>query len=87
MIPTFIVSFFGMNVPLPFENNGWIGVIFVIFLCGIATFIAARLLLKENATEPKNRPRAILREERKKARLEKAEKKRMLKIERVAMKD
>lgn len=87
MIPTFIVSFFGMNVPLPFENNGWIGVIFVIFLCGIATFIAARLLLKENATEPKNRPGAILREERKKARLEKAEKKRMLKIERVAMKD
>ena len=87
MIPTFIVSFFGMNVPLPFENNGWIGVIFVIFLCGIATFIAARLLLKENAIEPKNRPGAILREERKKARLEKAEKKKLLKIERIAMKN
>ncbi len=87
MVPTFIVSFFGMNVPLPFENAGWLGVIFTTFLCGIATFIAAKLLLKENATEPKNRPWVILREERKKTRLEKAEKKRLLKIEKKAMKN
>ena len=70
-----------MNVPLPFENNGWWGIIFTTFLCGLATFIAAKLLFKENATEQKNRPWFILREERKKARLEKAEKRRLLKLE------
>ena len=87
MVPTFIVSFFGMNVPLPFENNGWWGIIFTTFLCGLATFIAAKLLLKENATEQKNRPWFILREERKKVRLERAEKRRLLKLEKKAMKN
>ena len=86
MVPTFIVSFFGMNVPLPFENSGWLGVIFTTFLCGLATFIAARLLLKEKSTEPKNKPWVLLREERKKAKLERAEKKKLLKIEKQAMK-
>ena len=87
MVPTFIVSFFGMNVPLPFENNGWWGIIFTTFLCGLASFIAAKLLFKENVSEQKNRLWFILREERKKARLEKAEKRRLLKLEKKAMKN
>ncbi|OJF76752.1 MAG: magnesium transporter CorA [Treponema sp. CETP13] len=33
MVPTFIASFFGMNVPLPFENDGWMGVIIIGIIC------------------------------------------------------
>lgn len=40
MIPTFIVSFFGMNVPLPFQQSGKKGLFFVILSCIIATIIA-----------------------------------------------
>ncbi len=43
MVPTFIVSFFGMNVPLPFANKGWAGVIAISIGClittGITTFV------------------------------------------------
>ena len=37
MVPTFIVSFFGMNVPLPFAHTGWAGVIVISFVCLITT--------------------------------------------------
>lgn len=40
MVPTFIVSFFGMNVPLPFKNSGWLGVIIISIICLLAGFIA-----------------------------------------------
>lgn len=40
MIPTFIVSFFGMNVPLPFMKSGWLGVIVISILCVVTGFIA-----------------------------------------------
>lgn len=43
MVPTFIVSFFGMNIPLPFANNGWSGIITISMVCllttGITTFV------------------------------------------------
>ncbi len=45
-IPTFITSFFGMNVPLPWMNAGWIGVIAITLLClmtsGVAWYIFVR---------------------------------------------
>ncbi|WP_428769003.1 magnesium transporter CorA family protein [Treponema sp. HNW] len=40
MIPTFIVSFFGMNVPLPFMKSGWLGVTVISILCIVTGFIA-----------------------------------------------
>lgn len=40
MIPTFIVSFFGMNVPLPFQNAGMMGMVLVILICIVSTMIA-----------------------------------------------
>ena len=40
MIPTFIVSFFGMNVPLPFMKSGWLGVSVISTLCVITGFLA-----------------------------------------------
>ncbi len=44
MIPTLIVSFFGMNIPLPFENSGWLGITVVIAACVISSFFARIML-------------------------------------------
>jgi len=44
MIPTFIVSFFGMNVPLPFMHSGWAGVIIVSSICLLTGFSAMIIL-------------------------------------------
>ena len=40
-VPTLIVSFFGMNIQLPFANSGWIGTICVSSICLVATFLAS----------------------------------------------
>ncbi len=44
MVPTFIVSFFGMNVPLPFSNTGWSGVITISLICLFAGLLALAFL-------------------------------------------
>lgn len=46
MVPTFIASFFGMNVPLPFSNNGWIGVVAIGVLC-LVTAIVTNFFLSD----------------------------------------
>lgn len=48
MVPTFIVSFFGMNVPLPFAHAGWLGVIIVSGLCLLTGFIVKLALSDRN---------------------------------------
>lgn len=47
MVPTLITSFFGMNVPLPFAHQKWIGMIAIIILC-VLTTIGTALLLRGN---------------------------------------
>lgn len=49
-VPTLIVSFFGMNVPLPFMHNGWIGVIVISAFCLLATGGAWLLLSDKQQT-------------------------------------
>ena len=49
MVPTFIVSFFGMNVPLPLTESGWIGVSVISFAC-ILSAVCAGFLLKERSS-------------------------------------
>lgn len=44
MIPTFIVSFFGMNVPLPFATSGWTGIIVISLICFFAAVFALIIL-------------------------------------------
>ncbi len=44
MVPTFIVSFFGMNVPLPFTHSGWFGVIIISIICLCAGLLALAIL-------------------------------------------
>ncbi len=44
MVPTFIVSFFGMNVPLPFTHSGWFGVIIISAICILAGLLALAIL-------------------------------------------
>ena len=57
MVPTFIVSFFGMNVPLPFSKSGWLGTAIISALCLLTGFIAQRLLTDspDPPHHPKNR--------------------------------
>ena len=44
MVPTFITSFFGMNVPLPFSSNGWIGMFVISGGCILTTILTALML-------------------------------------------
>ena len=44
MVPTFITSFFGMNVPLPFSSNGWVGIFVISGGCILTTIITALML-------------------------------------------
>jgi len=44
MVPTFIASFFGMNVPLPFEHSRWSGVTIIGLLCLITAIVTNYLL-------------------------------------------
>ena len=53
-VPTLIVSFFGMNIQLPFANSGWIGTICVSSICLVATFLAS-LILKEKPVREKRK--------------------------------
>ena len=62
-VPTLIVSFFGMNIQLPFANSGWIGTICVSSICLVATFLAS-LILKEKPVREK-------RKKKKKAKIKK----------------
>ncbi len=61
MVPTFITSFFGMNVPLPFANTGYLGAI-ILLLCCIATSVFAGFFLRDKpdpdvAKERRKKPR------------------------------
>lgn len=47
-IPTFITSFFGMNVPLPFANNGWWGFFVILVMCCVSSFAGAILISKNS---------------------------------------
>ncbi|MBE6344514.1 MAG: magnesium transporter CorA family protein [Spirochaetaceae bacterium] len=81
MVPTFIVSFFGMNVPLPFMNNGWLGVILVSCLCLFTTIVVARLLKdKPMARKPSNKTRTQRRKEKQLMRLMKIQEQKLEKL-------
>jgi magnesium transporter len=44
MVPTFITSFFGMNVPLPFAGSGWLGMLIISGVCLFTTIVTAHIL-------------------------------------------
>lgn len=70
MVPTFIVSFFGMNVPLPFEKSGWLGVIIVSVICILAGFLAKMALTDKSDKKTRKQDRAKkIKENRKRVRL------------------
>lgn len=66
MIPTFITSFFGMNVPLPFMQNGWLGITVISVVCLVTALVAAKVLLREksNVKKPSKKTRLQRRKER-----------------------
>ncbi len=51
MVPTFITSFFGMNVPLPFAHNGWIGMFAISGVCLLTTIITAYMLRDHSSVQ------------------------------------
>ncbi|WP_062327072.1 magnesium transporter CorA family protein [Treponema endosymbiont of Eucomonympha sp.] len=65
MVPTLIVSFFGMNIPLPLPNFGYVGISVVLALC-IGASLAAHFMLNRTDEHPKKR--RVKREGRKKTR-------------------
>ncbi len=46
MVPTFITSFFGMNVPLPLANWGYLGAL-ILLVCCILTSLFAAIFLRD----------------------------------------
>lgn len=58
MIPTFIVSFFGMNIALPLQNSGKLGMLIVILVCIFSTVIASVIFRKSSSSiQQAKRPR------------------------------
>jgi magnesium transporter len=55
MVPTFITSFFGMNIPLPFAHNGWIGMIVISGVCLLTTIITAYMLRDRSSVQKLSR--------------------------------
>ena len=53
-VPTLITSFFGMNVPLPFERGGWVGCIVITISCFIAA-LGAWVLIDGKNTDYKHK--------------------------------
>jgi magnesium transporter len=54
-VPTLIVSFFGMNIQLPFANSGWIGTICVSSICLVGTCLASLILKDKPVKEPRKK--------------------------------
>lgn len=66
MIPTFIVSFFGMNIALPLQNSGKLGMLIVILVCIFSTVIASFIFSKSSSSiQQAKRPRRKKNRERK----------------------
>jgi magnesium transporter len=57
MVPTFITSFFGMNVPLPFAHTGWIGMFVISGVCLLTTIITAYMLRDRSSVQRPSRRR------------------------------
>lgn len=65
MVPTFITSFFGMNVPLPFANSGWLGIVAISAICLATAILAGQFLLKDKPARPQKKSRKTLAQRRK----------------------
>ena len=46
MLPTFVTSFFGMNVPLPWSNAGWVGMVMISVMCITVALIGWLVIAK-----------------------------------------
>ena len=65
MVPTFITSFFGMNVPLPFAKSGWLGIIAISVICLATAIIAGQVLLKDKPARIQKKNRKTFAQRRK----------------------
>ena len=45
-IPTFITSFFGMNIPLPMANSGWLGMAVITVVCFVSALFGWYVIAK-----------------------------------------
>ncbi|MDR1784964.1 MAG: magnesium transporter CorA family protein [Spirochaetaceae bacterium] len=61
MMPTFIVSFFGMNVPLPLMNSGWFGITLISVLC-LGSIFAANFFLNREERKLNRLDRGVRRQ-------------------------
>ena len=49
-IPTFITSFFGMNIPLPWMHSGWLGISLISLICFISALVGWYFISKSSKT-------------------------------------
>ena len=45
-IPTFVTSFFGMNIPLPWGNAGFLGMVFTSAICLVSALVGWYVIMK-----------------------------------------
>ncbi len=64
MVPTFIVSFFGMNVPLPFETSGWSGMIIISAICLFGGLLALAVLSDWKTKNPLKKRKPKVKQQR-----------------------
>lgn len=83
MVPTFITSFFGMNVPLPFANSGWLGIVAISIICLATAILAGQFLLKDKPARPQKKNRKTLTQRRKERHMVRTIKQQERKLERM----
>lgn len=74
MLPTLVTSFFGMNVPLPWDGGGnvwkWTGVIAVTGICVLAGIAGYYFFMKRRLMSFEDKPRRVSSKQRRSARKE-----------------
>ena len=86
MVPTFITGFFGMNYPLPFENLGHWATLIALLMCAISIFVAYWIFNIDGTNRAGIRKVGTWRKKKKQSRLARAERRRIMKMEREAEK-
>ena len=84
MVPTFITGFFGMNYPLPFENLGHWATLIALLMCVISVFAAYWIFNIDGTNKSRFKKLGTLAKMKKQSKLARAERKRIMKMEKEA---
>ncbi|MGP1587753.1 MAG: magnesium transporter CorA family protein [Treponemataceae bacterium] len=86
MVPTFITGFFGMNYPLPFEGLGKFATLIAFFMCIVSVFTAYYIFNIDGTSNSRNFRTGTLFKFIRQSKMTRAERKKLMKMEREAEK-